>query len=96
MQNLTFSEILWILGAITAVCTFVGFISRPYKMLQDKLTEQEKTISEVSDEIKVQQKLLNSSLKVQLLLMQHIVYGNHTELLKTELDKFQETIVDTK
>ena len=86
MQNtLTFAEVLWLIGGITAIATFYKLLTSPYKELDDKLLKQEKTIDNLSSEIKIQQSLLNSSLKVQLLLMQHIIYGNHTDAIKKEL-----------
>jgi hypothetical protein len=94
--TLTFAEVLWFIGGISALITFYKLLTTPYKELDDKLTKQQKTITDLSSEIKIQQSLLNSSLKVQLLLMQHVIYGNHTEAIKSELAKFQEAIVDTK
>lgn len=94
MENLTLKDILYIVGAITAVVAFVKMINKPYKELEAKLTAQEKSITDLSNSIKAQQKLLNSSLKVQILLMQHTIYGNHTEGMKEELHHLQSQIVD--
>lgn len=95
MENtLLVTDVLWVLAAIVAVGTFVTYITKPYKKLQEQLDKQAQTINELSNNIKAQQHLVNSSLKVQLLLIQHIVYGNHTENLKAELANLQETIID--
>ena len=94
MEAITIKDILYIIAAITAVITFAKMITKPYKELQDNIEEQKKTIADLSNTIKAQQKLLNSSLKVEMLLMEHIVYGNHTETLKKELTNLQSTIVD--
>lgn len=87
-------DLLWILAAIMTVAGFIGFVSSPYSKLKNKIAEQEQSIKELSGEIKTQQQLLNSSLKVQLLLMQHIIYGNHTDALKEELTKLQAAIIN--
>lgn len=87
-------DLLWILAAIMTIAGFIGFVSSPYNKLKNKISEQEQSIKELSSEIKTQQQLLNSSLKVQLLLMQHIIYGNHTDALKDELTKLQATIIN--
>lgn len=87
-------DILWILAAIMTIAGFIGFISNPYTKLKNKMSEQEQNIKELSREIKTQQQLLNSSLRVQLLLLQHMIYGNHVEDMKEELSKLQTTIID--
>lgn len=94
MESITIKDILYILAAITAIVAFAKMLTKPYKELQDKLDKQEKTIADLSNTIKAQQKLLNSSLKVEMLLMEHIVYGNHTDTLKKELTNLQSVIVD--
>lgn len=94
MEALTLKDILYIIGAITAVVAFVKLINKPYKELEAKLTTQEKSINDLSNSIKAQQKLLNSSLKVQILLMQHVIYGNHTDTMKEELHHLQSEIVN--
>lgn len=94
MEGITIKDILYILAAITAVVTFAKMVTKPYKELQEKIEKQENTIADLSNTIKAQQKLLNSSLKVEMLLMEHIVYGNHTDMLKKELTNLQSVIVD--
>lgn len=96
MEAVTIKDILYILAAITAVVTFAKMVTKPYKELKEKIDEQGKTINDLSNTIKAQQLLLNSSLKVEMLLMEHIVYGNHTDMLKKELTNLQSTIVDVK
>ena len=94
METLSLKDILYIIGAITAVVAFVKLINKPYKELEEKLTAQQKLITDLSNSIKAQQKLLNSSLKVQILLMQHTIYGNHTESMKEQLNHLQSEIVN--
>lgn len=94
METITIKDILYILAAITAIVTFAKMLTKPYKELQDNFEDQKKSIADLSNTIKAQQKLLNSSLKVEMLLMEHIVYGNHIDTLKKELTNLQSTIVD--
>lgn len=94
MEGITIKDILYILAAITAVVTFAKMVTKPYKELKEKIEKQENTIADLSNTIKAQQKLLNSSLKVEMLLMEHIVYGNHIDMLKKELTNLQSVIVD--
>ena len=94
VESITLKDILYIIGAITAIVAFVKLINKPYKELESKITTQEQLITDLSNSIKAQQKLLNSSLKVQILLMQHVIYGNHTEGMKEELRHLQSQIVD--
>ena len=94
METISLKDILYIIGAITALVTFVNLINKPYKELEVKILSQEKLITDLSNSIKAQQKLLNSSLKVQILLMQHVIYGNHTESMKDELHRLQSEIVN--
>lgn len=94
MESVTLKDILYIIGAITAVVAFVKLISKPYKELESKMTTQEQSINDLTNGIKAQQKLLNHSLKVQILLMEHVVYGNHTEKMKEELHSLQSEIVN--
>lgn len=92
--TLTLTDVLWILGAITAIITFINLVNKPYKDLEEKVNTQAQTVKDLSNDIKAQQKLLNNSLKAQLLLMQHLVYGNHTDSMKQELTRLQSIIVD--
>lgn len=94
METFPLKDILYVIAAITSVFAFVKLITKPYKELEDKLTAQEKLITDLSNSIKAQQKLLNSSLKVQILLMQHVIYGNHTDSMKEELHHLQSEIVN--
>lgn len=94
MENVTLKDILYIVGAITAIVAFIFKAWKPYQDLKDQIARQEQTITDLSNSIKAQQKLLNSSLKVQMLMMEHVVYGNHTEMLKSELTNLQSIIVD--
>lgn len=94
MEAITIKDILYLIGAITAIISFVALISKPHKELRESLAKNEETIEDLSNTIKVQQKLLNSSIKVQMLLMEHIIYGNHVDAIKTELAELQSTILD--
>lgn len=94
MENITLKDILYVLSAITVIITFIVKAWKPYQDLRDQIDKQQQTITDLSNSIKAQQRLLNSSLKVQMLLMEHTVYGNHTDMLKAELTKLQSIIVD--
>ena len=103
MEQLTLKDILYIVGAITAIVSFVSLVGKPYKTLKENLDKQEKTLDKqektveaISQDLISQQKLLNSSLKVQLLVLEHMVYGNHTDNMKKQLQKLQETIIDVQ
>ena len=96
MEKITFAEVLWVIAAITAMISFVTLINKPHKTLEDKITKQENQIKELCVDINNQQKLLNSSLKVQLLLMQHMIYGNHTDAIKKKLEELEAAIVDVR
>ena len=96
MESITLKDILYVLGAITTIVTFIIFVSKPYKEIHKKLDKHDLIVEDLSETIKVQQKLLNSSLKVQMLLMQHVIYGNHVDIIKKELSNLQNDIIDTK
>ena len=93
-STLLFKDVLWFIGAITAIISFVVLITKPYSTLKDKIETEEKKLEKINNTIKDQQILLNSSLKVQLLLMQHVIYGNHTDTIKKKLEELEATIVD--
>lgn len=108
MENtLMFKDVLWVIGAIVAVVAFAKIVIHPFRDLNDKITsqetsfnskigEQEETLKNLGTTLNNQQKLLNSSLKVQILLLQHTVYGNHTDAIKKKLEELESVIIDTK
>lgn len=96
METVSLKDILYLIGALTAVISFVILLTKPFKELRQSINDHENSIKDLSETIKVQQKLLNSSLKVQMLLMEHIVYGNHVEDIKKELKTLQSIILDSK
>ena len=91
MKTITLDNIIYFIGALSTVITFLVLILNPFTRLKDN----EKEISKLSETVKNQQKLLNSSIKVQMLLMEHIIYGNHVDNIKSELKNLQAIILET-
>lgn len=108
MENtLLYKDVLWIIGSVVAIVAFAKLITAPFKSIDAKIVAQEKTFNNKIEEqekilknlestIQNQQILLNSSLKIQLLLLQHTVYGNHTDAIKEKMQELEATIIDTK
>ena len=96
MESITLKDILYVLGAITTIVTFIIFVSKPYKEIHKKLDKHDLIVEDLSETRKVQQKLLNSSFKVQMLIMQHVIYCNHVDVIKQELSNLQNDIIDAK
>ena len=90
MKTITLDNIIYFIGALSTVITFLVLILNPFTRLKDN----EKEISKLSETVKNQQKLLNSSIKVQMLLMEHIIYGNHVDNIKSELKNLQAIILE--
>ena len=92
MQNdftISASQLLWAIGGITALATFITWLMKPFKKLDDhenRITVLEGTAVERKQTDQFMMKSLNA-------IVNHMIDGNNTEELKRVRDEYQNEII---
>lgn len=92
MQNdvtISLAQTLWLIGGITALATFITWVMKPFK----KLDDHEKRIGvleETADERKQTDQFMMKSLNA---IVNHMIDGNGVDQLKQVRDEYQNEII---
>ena len=92
MQNdvtISLAQTLWLIGGITAVATFVTWLMKPFKKIDDHETRI-KALEETADERKRTDQFMMKALNA---IINHMIDGNSTDKLKEVRDEYQGQII---
>lgn len=87
--TISLSQVLWLIGGITAVVTFVSWLMKPFKKIDDhetRISALEKTVDERRKTDQFMMKALNA-------IVNNLIDGNNTDKLKEVRDEYQEQII---
>lgn len=92
MQNdvtISLAQTLWLIGGITAVATFLSWLMKPFKKIDDhenRIAVLENTVEERKQTDQFMMRSLNA-------IVNHMIDGNNTEGLKRVRDEYQNEII---
>lgn len=92
MQNdvtISLAQILWIIGGITALASFLSWVMKPLK----KLDNHETRISALETTADERHKTDVLMMKAMNAIVNHTIDGNNTEELKSVRTEFQSEII---
>lgn len=92
MQNdvtISLAQTLWLIGGITAVVTFVTWLIKPFKKLEDHETR----IGALETTADERHKTDIFMMKSMNAIINHMIDGNNTEELKQVRDEYQSEII---
>lgn len=92
MQNdvtISLAQTLWLIGGITALATFIAWVMKPFK----KLDDHEKRIGvleQTADERRQTDQFMMKSMNA---IVNHMIDGNGVDQLKQVRDEYQNEII---
>ena len=92
MQNdvtISLAQTLWLIGGITAVVTFVSWILKPFRKIDDHETRIQ-VLEKSADERKQTDQFMMKSLNA---IVNHMIDGNGVDQLKQVRDEYQNEII---
>lgn len=92
MQNdvtISLSQMVWLLGGLTAVYTFLQWALKPLKRIDDH-ESRIKTLEETADERRQTDSFMMESMNA---IINHMIDGNGQSELKKVRDKYQSEII---
>lgn len=93
MQNdvtISLAQTLWLIGGITAVVTFVSWILKPFRKIDDHETRI-KALEETADERKKTDQFMMKSMNA---IINHMIDNNSVDKLKEVRDEYQSQIIE--
>ena len=92
MQNdvtISLAQTLWLIGGITAVVTFVSWLMKPFRKIDDHETRIQ-VLEKSADERKQTDQFMMKSLNA---IVNHMIDGNGVDQLKQVRDEYQNEII---
>lgn len=92
MQNditISLAQTLWLIGGITAVVTFLSWVMKPFKRIDD----HEKRIGALEETANERKKTDQFMMKSMNAIINHMIDGSNTEELKKVRDEYQSEII---
>ena len=92
MQNdvtISLAQTLWLIGGITAVVTFVTWLMKPFKKIDDHESRIQ-VLEKSADERKQTDQFMMKSLNA---IVNHMIDGNGVDQLKQVRDEYQNEII---
>ena len=90
--DITFSvsQLLWIIGGITAIGAFIKWVSTPFK----KIDDHENRIKAVEDTLAERKQTDLFMMKSLNAIINHMIDGNGIDQLKEVRDEYQQRIIE--
>ena len=90
-SDITFSlaQTVWIIGSITAVATFVTWLMKPFRKIDDHESRIQ-VLEKSADERKQTDQFMMKSLNA---IVNHMIDGNGVDQLKQVRDEYQNEII---
>lgn len=88
--TISFAQLLWVIGGITALGAFIKWVSTPFKQIEDhehRITVLEKNEEERKATDRYTTKALNA-------IVNHMIDGNGIDKLREVRDEYQEQIIN--
>lgn len=93
MENdvvISFSQLLWLIGGITAIAAFIKWISTPFKQIENH-EQRIKVLENQHEERKVTDRYTTKALNA---IVNHLIDGNGTDKLREVRDEYQNEIIN--
>jgi hypothetical protein len=93
MENdvvISFSQLLWLIGGITALAAFIKWVSTPFKKIEDH-EQRIKVLENQHEERKVTDRYTTKALNA---IVNHLIDGNGTDKLREVRDEYQNEIIN--
>lgn len=87
--TISLAQTVWVVGGITALVTFITWLLKPIKKLEDHETRI-KTLEETAGERKKTDQFMMKSMNA---IINHMIDGSNTEELKKVRDEYQSEII---
>lgn len=87
--TISLSQTVWLLGGITAIVTFVGWLMKPIK----KIDDHEKRITVLESSQEERKKTDQFMMKSMNAIINNMIDGNNTDELKRVRDEYQNEII---
>lgn len=88
--TISLSQLLWLVGGITALASFLAWAMKPFKKIEDH-ESRIKTLEESADERKKTDQFMMKSLNA---IVNHMIDGNGVDQLKQVRDEYQREIIE--
>ena len=87
--TISLAQTVWFIGGITALVTFITWLLKPIKKLEDHETRI-KTLEETADERKKTDQFMMKSMNA---IINHMIDGDNTDELRRVRDEYQNEII---
>ena len=88
--TISFAQIIWVIGGITAIGAFIKWIIIPFKRLDDHETRI-KVLESQHEERKVTDRYTTKALNA---IVNHLIDGNGVDKLREVRDEYQNEIIN--
>lgn len=88
--TISFAQIIWVIGGITAIGAFIKWVIIPFKRLDDHETRI-KVLESQHEERKVTDRYTTKALNA---IVNHLIDGNGTDKLREVRDEYQNEIIN--
>ena len=88
--TISFAQIIWVIGGITAIGAFIKWIVIPFKKLDDHETRI-KVLESQHEERKVTDRYTTKALNA---IVNHLIDGNGVDKLREVRDEYQNEIIN--
>ena len=88
--TISFAQIIWVIGGITAIGAFIKWIIIPFKRLDDHETRI-KVLESQHEERKVTDRYTTKALNA---IVNHLIDGNGADKLREVRDEYQNEIIN--